>query len=46
MKRLLIPAMIVAALGLAIVGVGAGFAQQDSGVGDTFLAKVAALPSG
>jgi polyhydroxyalkanoate synthesis regulator phasin len=42
MKKLLIPAMIVAALGLAIVGVGAGFAQQDSGVGATFLAKVAA----
>jgi len=34
--------MIVAALGLAIVGAGAGFAQQDNGAGDTFLAKVAA----
>ena len=42
MKKVLIPVMIAAALALAIVGVGAGFAQQDSGAADTFLSKVAA----
>jgi len=42
MKKVLIPVVIAAALTLAIVGVGAGFAQQDSGPVDTFLAKVAA----
>ncbi len=42
MKKLLIPVMIAAALALAVVGVGAGFAQQDNGAADTFLSKVAA----
>ena len=42
MKKLLIPVMIAAALALAVVGVGAGFAQQDNGAVDTFLSKVAA----
>jgi polyhydroxyalkanoate synthesis regulator phasin len=42
MKKILIPVMIAAALALAAVGVGAGFAQQDSGAADTFLSKVAA----
>jgi uncharacterized protein YidB (DUF937 family) len=42
MKKVLIPVMIAAALALAVVGVGAGFAQQDSGAADTFLSKVAA----
>ena len=42
MKKLLIPVMIAAALALAVVGVGAGFAQQNNGAADTFLSKVAA----
>jgi len=42
LKRLLIPVMVVAALGLAAIGVGAGFAQQDNAAADSFLAKVAA----
>jgi polyhydroxyalkanoate synthesis regulator phasin len=42
MKKVLIPVMIAAALALAVVGVGAGFAQQDNGAADTFLSKVAA----
>ena len=42
MKRLFIPLITVAALGLAVVGVGAGLAQQDNGSASTFLAKVAA----
>jgi len=42
LKRLLIPLITVAALGLAVVGVGAGLAQQDNGSASTFLAKVAA----
>ena len=42
MKKLIIPVMIAAALGLAAVGVGASFAQQDNGTASTFLAKVAA----
>jgi uncharacterized protein YidB (DUF937 family) len=41
-KRLIIPLMALAALGLAVVGVGATFAQQDGGSASTFLAKVAA----
>jgi hypothetical protein len=41
-KKLLIPVMIAAALGLAVVGIGASFAQEDGGPGSTFLAKVAA----
>jgi len=42
MKRLFIPLIAAAALGLAVVGVGAGFAQQGNGTASTFLAKVAA----
>ena len=42
MKRLFIPLIAAAALGLAVVGVGAGFAQQGNGSASTFLAKVAA----
>jgi len=41
-KRLFIPLITVAVLGLAVVGVGAGFAQQGNGSASTFLAKVAA----
>lgn len=41
MKRILIPVMVVAALGLAAIGVGVGFAQQDNTPVDSFLAKVA-----
>jgi len=41
-KKVLIPVMIAAALAIAVVGVGAGFAQQDNGAADTFLSKVAA----
>jgi polyhydroxyalkanoate synthesis regulator phasin len=42
LKRLFIPLITVAALGLAVVGVGAGLAQQGNGTATTFLAKVAA----
>ena len=42
MKRLFIPLITAAALGLAVVGVGAGLAQQGNGSASTFLAKVAA----
>jgi len=42
LKRLFIPLITVAALGLAVVGVGAGFAQQGNETASTFLAKVAA----
>jgi polyhydroxyalkanoate synthesis regulator phasin len=42
MKRLFIPLITAAALGLAVVGVGAGFAQQGNETASTFLAKVAA----
>jgi len=41
-KKLFIPVMIAAALGLAVVGVGASFAQDDGGPASTFLSKVAA----
>jgi len=42
LKRILIPVMVVVALGVAAIGVGAGFAQQDNTTVDSFLAKVAA----
>jgi hypothetical protein len=41
-KKVLIPVLVAVALTVAIVGVGASFAQGDSGVADGFLAKVAA----
>jgi polyhydroxyalkanoate synthesis regulator phasin len=42
LKKLFIPLITVAVLGLAVVGVGAGFAQQANGTTSTFLGKVAA----
>ena len=42
MKKLYIPLITAAVLGLAVVGVGAGFAQQANGSTSTFLGKVAA----
>lgn len=42
MKKLFIPLITVAVLGVAVVGVGAGFAQQANGSTSTFLGKVAA----
>jgi hypothetical protein len=41
-KRLFIPLIAVVALGLGVVGVGAGLAQQGNDTASTFLAKVAA----
>jgi polyhydroxyalkanoate synthesis regulator phasin len=42
LKRLIIPLITAAVLGLAVVGVGVGLAQQEDGTVNTFLAKVAA----